>query len=91
MPRLLAPLPSRSRRRRLLAILSNTFSASTAPPHRAPPPPPPPPLPQLSPLLPLPEASHASVSAAAADIAVSFRNWFLVPRASEPASALDAI
>uniref|UniRef100_A0ACD5V9N2 Uncharacterized protein n=1 Tax=Avena sativa TaxID=4498 RepID=A0ACD5V9N2_AVESA len=87
MPRLLlAPLPSRSRRRRLLAILSNTFSASTAPPHRAPPP-----LPQLSPLLPPPEESYASVSAASADIAASFRDWFLVPRAAEPLSALDAI
>ncbi|XBH61000.1 pentatricopeptide repeat-containing protein At1g71210, mitochondrial [Aegilops tauschii subsp. strangulata] len=90
MPRLLAPLPSRSRRRRLLAILSNTFSASTASPHRAPPPPPPP-LPQLSPLLPRTAESYASISEAASDIAVSFRDWFLAPRAAEPLAALDLI
>ncbi|KAG8058006.1 hypothetical protein GUJ93_ZPchr0002g25118 [Zizania palustris] len=89
MPRILAPLPSCSRRRLLcrplLAILSNTFSASARPLK-------PPPLPLLCPMLaPPPDASNA-LSNAAHSIAESFREWFLLPRRrrAEP-SALDAI
>ncbi|KAL6888591.1 hypothetical protein ACP4OV_009617 [Aristida adscensionis] len=92
MPRLLAPLPCRSRRlllpRPLLAILSNTFSASvTAPP----PPPRPPPFSPL--LLPARPEDAGPVAAASSAIAASFREWFLEapgPLAA-PLRALDAI
>ncbi|XP_015622973.1 pentatricopeptide repeat-containing protein At1g71210, mitochondrial [Oryza sativa Japonica Group] len=89
MPRL-PLLPSRSPRRRplLLAILSNTFSAST----RAPPPP----LPPLSPLLPRRADAATALTPVASAIADSFRDWFLLSRrgaagAAAPPAALDAI
>ncbi|KAJ1277686.1 hypothetical protein BS78_04G022600 [Paspalum vaginatum] len=91
MPRiLLAPLSCRSRRRPylsspLLAILSNTFSASaSAPPPRAPP------LPPISPLLPRRSEDADSVAAASSAIAASFRDWFLAPP-GPAAKGLDAI
>lgn len=90
MTRLLASLPSRSRRP-LLAILSNTFSASTA----APPRPRAPPLPPLYPLLPPPSDATTYLSTSSSAIAESFRHWFLAPRgggaAAAPLAALDAI
>jgi len=100
MPRiLLAPLSCRSRRqldlllsRPLLAILSNTFSASaSSSPPRAPP------LPPLSPLLPPRPEDARLVAAAKSAIAASFHDWFLESRspacasAPAPPRALDAI
>jgi pentatricopeptide repeat protein len=98
---LLAPLSRRSRRRLilsrpLLAILSNTLSASASAPPPPPPPraPRPPPLPALSPLLPRRPEEAASVAAASSAIATSFRDWFVEPPAGPAAAspkALDAI
>ncbi|KAK3152056.1 hypothetical protein QOZ80_2BG0153690 [Eleusine coracana subsp. coracana] len=90
MPRLLSPHSCRSRRsllsRPLLAILSNTFPASTSAP-----PPTPPPLPQLSPLLPPHSEVATSIAKVSSDIAASFRDWFLKSPAAAPLAALDAI
>ncbi|WVZ78054.1 hypothetical protein U9M48_025825 [Paspalum notatum var. saurae] len=92
MPRiLLAPLSRRARSRPhlcspLLAILSNTFSASAS----APPPPRAPPLPPICPLLPRRAEDADSVAAASSAIAASFRDWFLAPP-GPAAKGLDAI